>query len=120
MQNRYVKPQNVNDAMETIQKLFNQYRHAPLTKELLNYHTNLIQRLQSDIYREAIRENNPKQLASLNAMITAMQSWTQIRVQNKPFTGKMKNFVLTETQHPKFKQHAHKIKGAHNYHSARH
>ena len=47
---RYVQPQNVREAMEVIQDLFNQYRHEPLTQQLLNYHLGLIQRLQTDIY----------------------------------------------------------------------
>ena len=42
---RYVQPQTVREAMETIQKLFNSYRHAPLTQDLLNYHINLTNRL---------------------------------------------------------------------------
>lgn len=48
-ENRYVQPQNAKEAMELIQKLFNQYRNAPLTAELLQYHNNLIMRLQTDI-----------------------------------------------------------------------
>ena len=46
-ENRYVQPQNAKEAMELIQKLFNQYRNAPLTAELLQYHNNLIMRLRS-------------------------------------------------------------------------
>lgn len=53
---RYVQPQTVREAMETIQKLFNSYRHAPLTQDLLNYHINLTNRLQTDIYVAALRE----------------------------------------------------------------
>ena len=59
---RYVQPQTVREAMETIQKLFNSYRHAPLTQDLLNYHINLTNRLQTDIYVAALREKNDKQL----------------------------------------------------------
>lgn len=120
MSNRYFKPQNVKEAMETIQKLFNQYRHAPLTKELLAYHNNLSARLQGDIYREAIREDNKKQLADLANMIVAMQTWSKIRLANQPFNGKMKNFKLVGQNSPKFKQRVHKIKGNHNYHASRH
>ena len=62
---RYVQPQTVREAMETIQKLFNSYRHAPLTQDLLNYHINLTNRLQTDIYVAALREKNDKQLEDL-------------------------------------------------------
>ena len=120
MSNRYLKPKNVKEAMETIQKLFNQYRHVALTKELLDYHTNLANRLQTDIYREAVRENDKKQLADLANMIVAMQTWTKLRLSNQPFNGKMKNFNLVSQNQPKFKQHVHKIKGNHNYRASRH
>ena len=52
---RYVQPQNVREAMEVIQDLFNQYRHEPLTQQLLNYHLGLIKRLQTDIYVTAVK-----------------------------------------------------------------
>lgn len=117
---RYVQPKSVIEAMEVIQDLFNKYRHEPLTDELLNYHLGLTQRLQTDIYVEAIKENKPEQTKSLNSMIEAMQTWTKIRTSNKPFNGKMKNFKLVSNTRPKFKKHSHKIKGQHNFHSARH
>ena len=120
MSNRYLKPKNVKEAMETIQKLFNQYRHAALTKELLDYHINLANRLQTDIYREAVRENDKKQLADLANMIVVMHTWTKLRLSNQPFNGKMKNFKLVSQNQPKFKQHVHKIKGNHNYRASRH
>ena len=50
---RYIQPHNANEAMTLIQKLFNEYRHAPLTDVLLKYHNNLIYRLKSDIYKAA-------------------------------------------------------------------
>ncbi|SEM74895.1 hypothetical protein SAMN05216431_10822 [Ligilactobacillus sp. WC1T17] len=117
--NRYVKPQSVHEAMELIQKLFNQYRHAPLTKELMAYHQNLATRLQTDIWREALRENNQKQLADLAEMIVAMQTWTQTRMSGRPFEGKMKHFRIT-TPGVSIKQHVHKIKGSHNYRTPKH
>ena len=89
---RYVQPQNVREAMEVIQDLFNQYRHEPLTQQLLNYHLGLIQRLQTDIYVTAVKENDPQQLKQLDGMIEAMKTWTQIRTANRPFNAKMKNF----------------------------
>ncbi|MGK4165752.1 hypothetical protein AB0X60_04430 [Ligilactobacillus salivarius] len=117
---RYVQPQTVREAMETIQKLFNSYRHAPLTQDLLNYHINLTNRLQTDIYVAALREKKAKQLEDLKAMTEAMQTWTKIRSENKPFIGKMKNFRLTSNNGTKFKQHVHKIKGNHSYRGVKH
>lgn len=117
---RYVQPKNVREAMTVIQDLFNQYRHAPLTTELLNYHDGLIQRLQSDIFVAALRENNPAQQKQLGTMIQAMKTWRQIRVSGQPFNGKMKNFKLVTNNGPHFKQHVHKIKGNHNYRGVRH
>lgn len=117
---RYLQPQNVHEAMEIIQDLFNQYRHKPLTQQLLNYHLGLTQRLQTDIYVTAVKENNPQQLKQLDEMIAAMKKWTQIRTTNQPFSAKMKNFKLVSSSRPKFKKHSHKIKGQHNFHAARH
>lgn len=118
--NRYVKPQTALEAMEIIQKLFNQYKNQPLTQELLNYHVNLTERLQGDILLAAKRENNPKVLGDLANMIVAMQTWAKIRTAHQPFAGKMKNFKLTTTTHQKFKQRTHKIKGQHNYRGVTH
>lgn len=118
--NRYVQPQSVSKAMDIIQNLFNQYRHQPLTDELLNYHLNLTKRLQTDIYITALKEDNKLQLAALKQMIVAMQDWTKIRTANRPFNYKMKNYKLISENSVKFKKRTHRIKGQHNYHSARH
>lgn len=120
MQQRYVKPQSAREAMELIQKLFNQYRNQPLTQQLLQYHVNLTERLQGDILLAARRSGNAEDLKDLANMIVAMQTWTKLKTSNRPFTGKMKHFKLTQTNRPKFKQHVHKIKGTHNYRAARH
>lgn len=107
--NRYVQPSNVKEAMETIQGLFNQYRKADLTMELLKYHQNLVLRLQSDIHDEAVSENNPSQLVTLEKMIGDMQFWTKQRMSDEPFAYKMKNFKLVNENKTKFKRHV--IKG---------
>ncbi|CUS26362.1 hypothetical protein FC70_GL001526 [Paucilactobacillus oligofermentans DSM 15707 = LMG 22743] len=107
--NRYVQPNNVKEAMTTIQDLFNQYRKADLTMELLKYHQNLVLRLESDIHDEAIREDNHSQLITLEKMIADMQFWTKQRMTNKPFMYKMKNFKLVNENHQKFKRNV--IKG---------
>ena len=117
---RYVQPQNVREAMEVIQDLFNQYRHEPLTQQLLNYHLGLTQRLQTDIYVTAVKENDPQQLKQLDGMIEAMKTWTQIRTANRPINAKMNNFKLIASNRPKLKKHSHKIKGQHNFRATRH
>ncbi|WP_369395631.1 hypothetical protein [Lentilactobacillus senioris] len=49
-------PQNSKDAMRQIEKLFNQYKDAPLTSELITYHRSLMSRLQTDILAAAKQE----------------------------------------------------------------
>lgn len=119
-QHHYIQPHNANEAMTLIQKLFNEYRNAPLTDVLLKYHNNLIYRLRSDIRTAAEQENNPQQLADLKRMIQIMESWTNTRLHHQPFAGKMKNFKLVITNHPKFKRHVHKINGATNHRASHH
>lgn len=116
----YIQPKNTHEAMVLIQKLFNEYRHAPLTDVLLNYHNDLIHRLRSDIHDAAVQEGNREQLHSLEQMIHAMETWTRIRLSNQPFNGKMKNFQLVVSQHPHFKRRVHKIKGSSSYRASRH
>ena len=120
MQNRYVKPQNVKEAMTIIQDLFNKYRHEPLTDELLRYHQNLTNRLQTDIYQAAQLEGNDFQTKQLAGMITAMQDWTRLKVAGRPFRGKMKNFKLVEQKHQKIKRVTRKGRAGHKYHVAHH
>ena len=117
---RYVQPQSVKEAMELIQKLFNQYRNAPLTTELVNYHANLLSRLQGDILREAKREGNQKQLKDLQSMTEVMQSWTRIRLSGRAFPGKMKHFHLVTGPEQHFKTQTHKIGGSGNHRASRH
>lgn len=117
---RYVKPQNVHEAMVLIQRLFNEYRNAPLTQELLSYHLNLVQRLQTDILAAAKAEGDQHQLSDLQSMTAIMQSWSPIRLSNRPFPGKMWHFKLDTGQSQHFKRRVHKIAGNHNHRSSRH
>lgn len=89
---RYIQPQSAKEAMELIQKLFNSYRNAPLTSELLNYHNNLVARLNDDIMAAATTEG-PKRVEQLTGMIELMQAWTRIRLSGRPFLGKMRHFT---------------------------
>ncbi len=119
-ENRYVQPQNAKEAMELIQKLFNQYRNAPLTAELLQYHNNLIMRLQSDIKQAAEAEGQPALLKDLHEMTELMRRWTTIRLSGRPFAGKMRHFRFAPANGQKFKRQVHKIGGSSAHRASRH
>ncbi|MFR0592195.1 hypothetical protein ACLUWT_03865 [Limosilactobacillus mucosae] len=119
-ENRYVQPQNAKEAMELIQKLFNQYRNAPLTAELLQYHNNLIMRLQTDIKQAAEEEHNEALLADLHDMTELMRRWTTIRLGGRPFTGKMRHFHFVANNGQKFKRQVHKMGGSSAHRASRH
>lgn len=119
-ENRYVQPQNAKEAMELIQKLFNQYRNAPLTAELLQYHNNLIMRLQTDIKQAAEAEHNEALLADLHDMTELMRRWTTIRLSGRPFTGKMRHFHFVANNGQKFKRQVHKMGGSSAHRASRH
>lgn len=117
---RYIQPDGPEDAMRIIQKLFNSYRNAPLTKDLLDYHNNLISRLQSDILDAAKKANNQKLLSDLNEMTDIMRRWISIRLSNRPFNAKMRHFKLVSDGGVKFKRHVHKISQSGNHQASRH
>ncbi|MFR0583861.1 MULTISPECIES: hypothetical protein [Limosilactobacillus] len=119
-ENRYVQPKNAKEAMELIQKLFNQYRNAPLTAELLQYHNNLIMRLQTDIKQAAEEEHNEALLADLHDMTELMRRWTTIRLSGRPFTGKMRHFHFVANNGQKFKRQVHKMGGSSAHRASRH
>lgn len=117
---RYVQPHNAQEAMELIQKLFNKYRNAPLTQELLLYHNNLIYRLQSDIKNAAEKEGNPDRVKAIDEMTDIMRTWTNLRLTGKPFKGKMRHFKLITNDGPKFKRNIHKIHQNGSHRASRH
>lgn len=117
---RYIQPDGPEDAMRIIQKLFNSYRNAPLTKDLLDYYNNLISRLQSDILDAAKKANNQKLLSELNEMTDIMRRWISIRLSNRPFNAKMRHFKLVSDGGVKFKRHVHKISQSGNHQASRH
>ena len=119
-ENRYVQPQNAKEAMELIQKLFNQYRNAPLTAELLQYHNNLIMRLQTDIKQAAEAEGQPTLLKDLHEMTELMPHWTTIRLSGRPFAGKMRHFHFVANNGQKFKRQVHKMGGSSAHRASRH
>ena len=119
-ENRYVQPQNAKEAMELIQKLFNQYRNAPLTAELLQYHNNLIMRLQTDIKQAAEAEGQTALLKDLHEMTELMSRWTTIRLSGRPFAGKIRHFRFAPANGQKFKRQVHKIGGSSAHRASRH
>lgn len=119
-ENRYVQPQNAKEAMELIQKLFNQYRNAPLTAELLQYHNNLIMRLQTDIKQAAETEGQTALLKDLHEMTELMRRWTTIRLSGRPFAGKMRHFHFVANNGQKFKRQVHKMGGSSAHRASRH
>lgn len=119
-ENRYIQPKNAKEAMELIQKLFNQYRNAPLTAELLQYHNNLIMRLQTDIKQAAEAEGQPALLKDLHEMTELMRRWTTIRLSGRPFAGKMRHFHFVANNGQKFKRQVHKMGGSSAHRASRH
>ena len=117
---RYIQPDGPEDAIRIIKNLFNSYRYASLTKDLLDYHNNLISRLQSDILDAAKKANNQKLLSDLNEMTDIMRRWISIRLSNRPFNAKMRHFKLVSDGGVKFKRHVHKISQSGNHQASRH
>ena len=107
--------------MRQIEKLFNKYKDAPLTQELVDYHQNLVNRLKTDILAAAKQENVPARIESINTMIAAMERWLKVRLAGNPYNGKMKNFkFVSDESLPKFKRHVHKMNGGSTHRSSRH
>ncbi len=106
--------------MEIIQRLFNKYRNAPLTNELLAYHNNLIYRLQSDIKAAAQKEGNPERVQEIDQMTDIMRSWTNLKLTGHPFHGKMRHFRLLTNDGPRFKRRVHRIHQFGNHRASRH
>lgn len=119
-EHRYIQPHNAEEAMTVIQRLFNKYRSAPLTNELLAYHNNLIFRLQSDIKQAAQQEQRPELLKEIDQMTDIMRSWTNTKLTGHPFRGKMRHFQLAADNEPKFKRRVHKIHQGNNHRASRH
>ncbi|KRN28588.1 hypothetical protein IV38_GL000787 [Lactobacillus selangorensis] len=111
-QGRYYQPKDAKDAMRYVQKLFNQYRDAPLTDELLAYHQKLTNYIQRDVTRAAQQEGNANRAQTAQQMAAYMRQWLQIRAQGKPYPGKMKHFKLEAYgSHPTI--HNREVKGHH-------
>ncbi|KRL20125.1 hypothetical protein [Lentilactobacillus kisonensis] len=118
---RYYTPQDSKDAMRQIEKLFNKYKDAPLTQELVDYHQNLVNRLKTDILAAATKEGVQSRIDSLNSMIDVMNKWLQVRLSGRPYAGKMAHFqFVADNAQPQFKRRVHKMKGSSNHRASGH
>lgn len=107
--------------MRQIEKLFNQYKDAELTTELVDYHRSLVTRLQTDILAAAKAENVAGRVQSAQSMVDVMNRWLSIRLSGQPYNGKMQGFkFVANNQQPQFKRRVTKLKGAGNHRSSRH
>ena len=121
MSERYYQPSNVEDALREVQKLFNSYRSAPLTQELLNYHENLVNRLTGDLREAAQAEHRPDLVTATAEMARAMRGWTTVRLQGQPYAGRLRHFkFVPDATGPKFKRHVVKDHGSGTHRSSRH
>ncbi|KRM94630.1 hypothetical protein [Loigolactobacillus rennini] len=109
-QKRYYQPQNSKDAMRQIEKLFNQYKNAPLTDALLQYHQKLVTYLQTSVVQAAKKEGQPQRAQTAQTMAAGMTEWLRIRALGKPFTGEMRHFkIMNAKQHRRVKNR--RVKG---------
>ena len=119
--NRYYQPQNSKEAMRYIEKLFNSYKDAPLTDDLLTYHVKLVNQVQTDIMQTAKAENIPARLTAVTDLIQTMQQWQRIRVSGKPYNGRMHHFQYEPiNQQQKFKHRVIKSNNHSSHRSSRH
>ncbi|ANK60658.1 hypothetical protein [Loigolactobacillus backii] len=108
-EDRFYQPKDSKDAMRYVENLFNQYKDAPLTDELLRYNQKLVRYLSGNIVDEATREGHPDRAKAAQQMAAAMDEWVRIKALGKPFTGKMKHFkIVSGNQHVRFKARRNK------------
>lgn len=104
---RYYQPQDTKDAMRYVEKLFNQYKDAPLTDELLQYNQKLMTYLTTSVVNEAQQEGQPERAQTAQAMAAAMSEWVRTKALGRPFVGEMRHFKIVDPH-----QHVH-IKNRH-------
>ncbi|GAK48115.1 hypothetical protein LOSG293_190220 [Secundilactobacillus oryzae JCM 18671] len=120
-ENRFYQPQNSKDALRYIEKLFNSYKDAPLTQELLDYHLKLVNQVQTDILSTAKSENIPSRVTAATDLAEALQQWQRIRMNGKPYNGRIRHFHYEpENSLPKFKRKVIKSNSTNSHRSSRH
>jgi len=117
---RYYQPNDIKDALQTIQKLFNTYTDAPLTPELMTYHQKLISQLKTNLLPLAQQQSDQLRVKQINSMITVMQDWLKLRLSGQVFGGKMQHFKFASNQKTQFQRRVHKIRGNQNHRASRH
>jgi len=117
---RYYQPNDIKDALQTIQKLFNSYTSAPLTPELLAYHQKLVHQLETNLLPLAQQAQDKLRCDQIDSMIAVMQDWTKLRLSGQIFNGKMQHFKFVSKNQPQFKRRVHKIRGGQNHRASRH
>lgn len=118
---RFYHPSDVEDALREVQKLFNSYRNAPLTQELLTYHEGLVQRLTGDLRAAARNEHRDDLVQATKDMVHAMRGWATVRLANQPYAGRLRHFkFVPDATGPKFKRHVVKDHGSGTHRSSRH
>lgn len=120
LNDRYYQPNDIKDALQTIQKLFNTYTDAPLTTELVAYHQKLVNQLQTNLLPLARQQHDHLRVEQIDSMITVMQDWLKLRLNGQVFGGKMQHFKFVSNQKPTFKRRVHKIRGAADHRASRH
>ena len=117
---RYYQPNDIKDALQTIQKLFNSYTNAPLTPELLAYHQKLVHQLKTNLLPLAQQNQDKLRCDQIDSMMAVMQDWTKLRLSGQIFNGKMQHFKFVSKDQPQFKRRVHKIRGGQNHRASRH
>ena len=117
---RYYQPNDIKDALQTIQKLFNSYTNAPLTPELLAYHQKLVHQLETNLLPLAQQNQDKLRCDQIDSMMAVMQDWTKLRLSGQIFNGKMQHFKFVSKAQPQFKRRVHKIRGGQNHRASRH
>lgn len=117
--NRYYQPKNTKDALRFIEKLFNKYRNAPITKPLMQYHQKLMNQIRTNLIPMARQEQAPQRVKAAQNMYRIMKLWITIRLAGQPFPHKLRDFKIS-TDQPKFKAHHVRIKGQNHLRASRH
>ncbi|KRL53637.1 hypothetical protein [Furfurilactobacillus rossiae] len=120
-EDRYYQPKDSKDAMRYIERLFNRYKDAPITQELVDYNHNLTAALRSDIAQAALAENAPQRHDAAINMADEMDKWARTRAAGQPFHGQLKHFKFVgEAATPRFKAHTVKNHQRGNLRASRH
>lgn len=103
-EDHFYQPKDSKDAMRYIERLFNRYKDAPITQELVDYNHNLTASLRDDIATAATNEMVPKRHDAAIKMADEMDRWARVRAAGQPYRGELKHFKFVgEASTPRFK-----------------